>query len=165
MPRRGPGPVQRVHPYCVVLIVPSMRMLLNDSSRRTPGRLGWVRPRPQCSWIHRPSTVLAAVSEKPRGSCKRLQRAPEGLSRGALQRGARETWTWGVLSVRKTGTKVQAHRCSYLRTSRKNAPPRYTASDRSCANMRGTRLAHRRYSTEHGCGPVLASSISSPLTP
>lgn len=97
MPCRLPGHNQLVHPYYVVLIVPSMRMLLNDSPRRTPGQLGWVRPGPQCSWIHRRSRALLACQKKspevPAETPEGLQRAPEG--RGA-ERGSQQAQGQGA---------------------------------------------------------------------
>lgn len=105
-----------------VLIVPSMRLLLNDSPRRTRAQLGRVRPRPhQCSRIHRPSTALlhcCSVRNAPR--C--LQRAPEG------QRGDRSsTGTRGGLSVQGTDTTqhtvVRTPYAAYVLPGLQNAPP------------------------------------------
>ena len=45
------------------------------------------------------------------------------------------------------------------------ATPVTQPASAACTNMRGGRFTHRRSSTEHGYEPVLASSISSPLTP
>lgn len=168
MPWGLPGPARRVHPCRVVLIVPSMRMLLNDSPTRTPTQLGSVRPRPQRSWIHRPSTALLPCQKIPRGALQ----APEGLSgRGRGARGSRGEMA-GCSRHRDKGRTVCAGNRHdvppALCTGRPGRgklgklgrnPPGYTASVRSCTNMRGTG------SLTVGTPPSMGADQSSPLAP
>ena len=145
MPCEQPGPSQRVHPYCVVLIVPSMRMLLNDSPRRTPGLRGWsssnasVQLNPlavDCSAL-RP--CQRQKKKAPRCPCRdsRIQRTPEG-QRGDRRRAQGQ----GADCLCRKQAQRSTPWLLYLGTSRKghqeNKPPVTQPASAACANMRGT---------------------------